>query len=390
MNTRLLTGPTFRARLLAFYERNRQALRVGGHVVAWAVFYFVFIHNTTFRIYEDNEQVVRTASIIELIRTVILYYFIGYYLLPTFLYRRNYANLVLILVVIFFIMYQINYSIFQYLVSISDGTHSGGKETHARRIATMLQEAGRLGCFTSLRVGIWNFLNSFGLPILAVVAKVFRDIISYQRRYVTAERDRFALELSFLKAQVNPHFLFNTLNSIYARIFDTDEQAANLVLQLSELMRYNLYETDQPSIGLDKELAYIQNYLDLERNRLTDQNVVIDYEQKGNPAGYQIAPLLLIAFVENAFKHGIRGATLPAYVQVRAEVGEGDLVFKVENSVPPKRSVVERAPISGGVGLGNVRRRLDALYGGRYTLDVTATEKTYTVNLTIRLEAALA
>ncbi|QJD81041.1 sensor histidine kinase [Spirosoma rhododendri] len=192
--------------------------------------------------------------------------------------------------------------------------------------------------------------------------------------------------MSFLKAQVNPHFLLNTLNSVYARIFEADQQAADLVLHLSELMRYNLYETDQPRIGLDKELAYIQNYLDLERNRLSGQDVLIDYEQSGEPAHYQIAPLLLIAFVENAFKHGVKGATQPAYVQVRAEVDTaGQFIFAVENSLPSRQPVALGAGRSGGVGLANVRRRLEALYAGHYSLITQADETTYTVTLTINL-----
>lgn len=390
MNARMSAGPPVRNRLLAFYDRNRRIVRVAGHTLAWIIFYFVFINGTYGRVFNDNLRVTNTASIVEFIKTTLLFYFIGYYVLPKFLYKRNYMGLFIISSVVFFVVYQVDYYLFYYLESISNDVDTDGKETYAKKVFTMLQEAGWLGCFTNLRVCNWNLLYGFGLPILILIIKVFRDIINYQKRLVLAERDKFALELAFLKAQINPHFLFNTLNSVYARIFDTDEQAANLVLQLSELMRYNLYETDQAKITLDKELAYLQNYLDLERNRLADQNVLIDYQQQGDPSAYQIAPLLLITFVENAFKHGVKGSTTPAYVQVTADIREEGLRFTVENSVPPKRSAVERAPKSGGVGLGNVRRRLEALYTGRYTLSVTATDDTYVVCLTIQLETTTA
>lgn len=226
----------------------------------------------------------------------------------------------------------------------------------------------------------------FFLPILLLVFKAFRDLINYQKRIITVERDKFELELDFLKSQVNPHFLFNTLNSVYADVFDTNEKAADLILRLSELMRYNLYETNLPKIALDKELAYIQNYLNLERNRLSDRYVVIDYEQSGQLEQYQIAPLLLIAFVENAFKHGVKGATEPAYVQVSASVTAGQLLFRVENSIPDKLPVGEPDRKSGGVGLNNVRRRLDTLYKDNYELVVTTSEGRYEVTLILQVE----
>lgn len=256
----------------------------------------------------------------------------------------------------------------------------------------LFEKAGVFGFITDASVSFYSFLWSFPFAIMVLIVRAFRDILNLRLKNLQLEKDKINLELDFLKAQVNPHFLFNTLNSVYARVFDSDEQAADLVLRLSELMRYNLYETDVEKITLDKELSYVQNYLDLERNRLSDQYVVIDYNQNGDPSTYQIAPLLLIAFVENAFKHGVKGATEPAYVQVSATITEGQLVFQVENSVPRKRKT---APVeasaepdrkSGGIGLGNVRRRLEALYKGRYELVVTPAEDSYTTALTIQVE----
>ena len=137
-------------------------------------------------------------------------------------------------------------------------------------------------------------------------------------------------------------------------------------------MRYNLYETNQPRVDLAKELAYIQNYLDLERNRLEGQPVVITYNQSGDVAPYQVAPLLLIAFVENAFKHGVRGGDKNAFVRVQADVTDHRLVFMVENSVPPSRQVAnDPVKKSGGVGLDNVRRRLGTLYPNQHELIIS-------------------
>ncbi|WP_020598132.1 sensor histidine kinase [Spirosoma panaciterrae] len=370
--------------ILGFYESNRQTIRGFWHILMWIAVYFLLIRSTAPRIFEDNTKVINTASFVDLLQTIVLYYLIGYYIFPRLFYQRYYATLLLSLVFIFFCVYQLNYNLFYYLASIS--TQNQQRNTYAIKIATMLKESGWLGCFTNLRISLWNLSYGFFLPMLLLVFKAFRDIITYQKRIVTVERDKFELELSFLKAQVNPHFLFNTLNSIYADIFDTNEKAADLVLRLSELMRYNLYETDSPKIALDKELAYIQNYLDLERNRLSDQYVVIDYKQSGNSSIFQITPLLLIAFVENAFKHGIKGTTEPAYVQVRTSLLEDQLIFQVENSIPLKRPLGEPDKKSGGIGLDNIRRRLEALYKGNYELITNIAATTYTVTLKIKVE----
>ncbi|QJD81040.1 sensor histidine kinase [Spirosoma rhododendri] len=253
---------------------------------------------------------------------------------------------------------------------------------------TVYRRGGIFGFIIDGNAAVTSILWSYQLVIILIAIRAFRDILQLRTQYYRSEQDRLRLEVDFLKTQVNPHFLFNTLNSVYARIFEADQQAADLVLHLSELMRYNLYETDQPRIGLDKELAYIQNYLDLERNRLSGQDVLIDYEQSGEPTHYQIAPLLLIAFVENAFKHGVKGATQPAYVQVRAEIDpDGHLTFIVENSLPERKQAPTTTGVrSGGVGLVNVRRRLEALYNDQYVLNTTIGQRTYAVTLTVQLE----
>ena len=356
----------------------------------WVLVYFLLFRTNIPRLFDDNDQVTNISCLVALLETVFVYYFVGFYIFPTFFYRRKYLLFLLSLTGIFFLTYQINYTELAYLASISNGRRATGEITYARKIFALLRQAGRLGCFTDLRVALWHLSYGFFAPILMLVYRGFSDIIGYQRKVVAAERDKFALELDFLRSQINPHSLFNVLNSVYADVFETNEKAADLVLRLSELMRYNLYEADVPRIGLDKELAYIQNYLDLERNRLSGQDVSIEYAQTGNFENYQIAPLLLIAFVENAFKHGVKGAKSAACVEVFTSVENGQFTFQVENSIAPKRQMPVReavtVPKSGGIGLGNVQRRLDALYKGRYGLMLTPAEDRYTVVLTIQLD----
>lgn len=384
MNSPAIAPP----RLIAFIQRHWTQIRPLLHVMCWLLLYLLLLRPTTPRIFNDNALVINTVLIASLLETIVIHYFVSLVVFPKFLYRQAYLKSATIFLLLFFFVYQINTILFNYLSIISDQIGTDHKPTYAVTIAHMVQQAGFWGCFTDLRAALWNLSFGLFLPILTLITQGFNDLIRYQRRLVEAERVRLMLEVDFLKSQVNPHFLFNTLNSVYARIFEADQQAADLVLHLAELMRYNLYETDQPRISLDKELAYIQHYLDLERNRLADQPVIIDYEQSGQPAHYQVAPLLLIAFVENAFKHGVKGAIQPAYVQVRAELDPtGRFVFTVENSLPQRQLTAAPTEVrSGGVGLANVRRRLEALYAGRYTLDTTADQQAYTIMLTVQLE----
>ena len=350
-------------------------------VLLWGLFWFFQRYLVVGFFYKDSLTVMNWLTVGLTLQTVITYYVFGYIVFPRYVYKLNPLYVAGCLFIWHALIYQTNYVLFDYLQKINTGTR-------IERDWGLLNGAGLFGFVTNGVASFWSFFYSLPFALIFIGILAVKDIIAYRVRNVQLEKDKLNLELDFLKAQVNPHFLFNTLNSVYARVFDSDEQAADLVLRLSELMRYNLYETDVSRIALEKELGYVQNYLDLERNRLSDQYVVIDYEQIGSPDAYQIAPLLLIAFVENAFKHGVKGLTEPAYVQVSSIVTDGKLIFRVENSVPHRReaAITEPPAKSGGIGLGNVSRRLETLYKGRYELVVTPAEASYTVVLTIQVE----
>lgn len=367
-----------------FYGRYRNAFRLAIHITLWLITAVLASYTipiaTKGYTFATNKLIITT-----IVQTMAYYYIMGYVILPRYLYHFRPVKLIVWSAIIFFFIHLSNYLIFSYLHQLGETTTEA--DEYVNRNWHRFKEAGLFGCFTNFRIFLLNIVYSTNVALLYLLPKICKDVITVRFRSLRLEKDKLALELTFLKAQVSPHFLFNTLNSVYADVFDTNEKAADLILRLSELMRYNLYETDLPKITLDKELAYIQNYLDLERNRLSDQYLVIDYEQSGPLEQYQIAPLLLITFVENAFKHGVKGATEPAYVQINADVLSGKLVFRVENSVPAKRLVTETTEKkSGGIGLNNVRRRLGILYDGQYELITNKTETTYTVTLTMQVE----
>lgn len=345
----------------------------------WLLYAFVIRYVIVENFYNDSLFIMNWIAVGLLLQTVLIYYVFGDYIFPRYIYKLNVLLFILHFALFHIVIYESNYFIFWAL----------SHYPHAERLARdwqRLQQAGLLGFATDGVTSFWSFFYSSPFAIILLTVKAVRDYSDLRLKNVKLERDKLNIELNYLKTQVNPHFLFNTLNSVYSSVFEVDEKASTLILQLAELMRYNLYETDLPRIALEKELTYIQNYLNLERNRLGDPYIVIDYEQTGDPAPYQIAPLLLITFVENAFKHGVRNSVAPAYVQVIADVTSQAFIFRVENSIPTSHPFAANPKKSGGIGLTNVRQRLEALYADRYTLTITSSEQDYSVVLTLQLE----
>ncbi|HTJ15030.1 MAG TPA: histidine kinase [Dinghuibacter sp.] len=200
-----------------------------------------------------------------------------------------------------------------------------------------------------------------------------------ERQVHELQKQQLRLELEYLKAQMNPHFLFNTLNNIYSLAQEQSGQTAPLVARLSELMRYVLYDSEAERVPLSSEVGFIRNYMDIESVRYPDR-IDVRFDWQGESQGVQIEPLLLIPFVENAFKHGIREELAKGFVEVISLLSDGELTFEVRNSKP-----ANRAPTTGGLGLRNVRKRLDLLYPGKHRLVVSDTPDGFAVSLTLQL-----
>jgi sensor histidine kinase YesM len=205
--------------------------------------------------------------------------------------------------------------------------------------------------------------------------------VNLEKEKFKLERENLRLELNLLKSQINPHFFFNTLNNIYSLVEDKDELAASIILRLSDLMRYSLYESNHDLIPLQQELNFIQNYVELEKIRQKGC-VSITYQIDKIPAHLSTPPLILVTFVENAFKHGVKTTIDASWVNIRVHVEGNELSFCIQNSKPHKRS---RDVKPGGIGLANVRRRLDLTYPDRYKLLIQNEPDSYTVDLKLKL-----
>lgn len=218
-------------------------------------------------------------------------------------------------------------------------------------------------------------------PLVFMIGfSVLHHVFKLRDKTEKLEKENLQSELKFLRAQINPHFFFNTLNSLYGLTQEKSDRAPEVVLKLSELMSFVLYETDQERIQLSKELKYIKNYIELEEIRYGDR-FVCNLSIHGNTE-VLIPPLLMLPFIENSFKHGIKHESDKGWVNINVSVAEKKFVFKIENSIG---EISTQNKGQNGLGIANVKRRLELLYPESHELSYSKSEKQFKVNLEIDL-----
>ncbi|MBL7825213.1 MAG: histidine kinase [Saprospiraceae bacterium] len=232
---------------------------------------------------------------------------------------------------------------------------------------------------------VWIFWGNLVVTIISTILRVIMDWWRYQNEKQVLLTQTIQSELRFLKSQINPHFLFNTLNNLYALTLKKSDKAPEIVLKLSEIMRYMLYECNERRVPLSREIQYIYNYLDLERLR-QPKDADIRFIVEGNISNQIVAPLLFVPFLENSFKHGLNHMVTGAgFVRLSLLVSDEDLEFSIENSKVDQIPKENHAR-SGGIGLVNVRQRLNILYPENHTLEITDEPNRYVVTLRLKLD----
>ncbi|WP_299821723.1 histidine kinase [uncultured Pontibacter sp.] len=220
--------------------------------------------------------------------------------------------------------------------------------------------------YTTITFSYYIFDNIYwSLPgiFMGGVVWAFESTIQKERENRTLRQEKTQAELSFLKTQINPHFLYNTLNYIYSLAYPVSDKLGNAVIKLSELMRYMLHESKDGKVELQKEVDYLQNYLDIYRLRFED-NFFVHFTLQGHVNGQRVPSLVLIPFVENALKHGVvDDAATP--ISINLLLQNKELYFEVSNHINKNQK-----DQTTGIGLPNIRRRLDLIYPGKYELEV--------------------
>jgi sensor histidine kinase YesM len=309
-----------------------------------------------------------TNSVLGIIPQIAFTYILIYLLLPRLLIKEKYIAFTFSLLVALFVSIIIFFSSFRFInpyIRIAFGL-----PPRVLPIKELITHSLDLVLFNCPTIGG-----------IAVGIKLLKYWWLKQKESQQLATAKASAELQLLKAQVHPHFLFNTLNNIYSFTLSASPEAPELVKKLSDILRYIIYECNQPGVPLKKELSMIQDYMSLENIRYGEQ-MDMQVAIRDDDSGKMIAPLLLIPFVENSFKHGASKMLSKPRVILDITISNETLYFKLSNSKPKEYIIRHNA---GGIGLVNVQKRLQLLYPGRHTLLMTEEQEYFTVILEIDL-----
>ncbi len=228
---------------------------------------------------------------------------------------------------------------------------------------------------------VQGVINHFFIVSFVSLLRFAADWLELDSGRKELEKEKLTAELNFLKAQVNPHFLFNTLNNLYYLAYSKSDNTTKVIAKLSQMMRYMIYDSNCPKVQLIEEIEYMQNYISLERLRLND-HIPLAFDIEGATDSIQITPLILITFLENAFKHGVSNNNNQSWIKVKLNIDSQNLVYSVDNSKVTSKPEAEE---KSGIGLLNVKRRLELSYPGKHKLDFEDYRDRFFVRLTINL-----
>lgn len=223
------------------------------------------------------------------------------------------------------------------------------------------------------------FVTTLIYTVISVMISFFVGWIKAQQQKDELQKQSQQAEIALLRSQINPHFLFNTLNNLYSLVYRKSDEAPGALMKLSDILRYVLYECNTDKVSLKKELTYIQSYIELQQMRINTQNF-IQFNITGNPEGKRISPMLLTTFIENAIKHGNKNVKAPGII---IDINCEDRIFKLQiiNYLSENESI-NKDP-QKGIGMQNVRRRLELIYPERHELSINIRQNAYYVKLTL-------
>ncbi len=224
---------------------------------------------------------------------------------------------------------------------------------------------------------LYLMLETFFMVAIAFGIKLVKKWLEQQQEKHEMEKKNLQTELNFLKTQLHPHFLFNTMNNLYALSLEKSSKTSEGIAKISDLLRSVLYECNESEVALEKEINLIENYIDLEKMRFGNE-LNVEFQITGNTTDAKIAPMLLFTFVENCFKHGSRNPAENPFIKIEIKVNKSNINFLAENS-----KLETKAEKQGGIGLQNVKKRLDILYADRHKLSVENKKYTFLVHLVI-------
>lgn len=350
--------------------------RVQMHFIFWliwgAIYYLAVISGVTweYRLW---------ATLTSIFRTALIYYALAYFILSNFT-EKNKLILALQILVLYVGFWYMLYLFYKYAI---DNKVYNFKSKYYDYMLNYVQ-SGTKELYNTKDLFFELFYSFQGVAPIFLL-KVSRLMAISNQKSIKLEKEKTELELIFLRLQLNPHFLLNTLNNIYSQVISKQENASQAILTLADLLSYILYEASSEKVPLKQEIKFLRDYMDLEKLRNSD-NVKISFEIEGDMKGLKIVPLILISFVENAFKHGISDSTLPSYIDLQIKISEEtqQLNFIIKNS-KPRVERVRNLSQGGGIGLVNTRKRLEMVYPDRHSLIIKNEQNFFLVSLSMNL-----
>lgn len=334
------------------------------HFLFWLGVYIYFVGTVNMAYYSGYEEVLAHFAIYILCQVIVAYTCL-FFLIPRFLTpKKNIQftmSLLLLLVCVFviFIGFREYYHLPKYFKADDNSIYDSNKFFWEKLL--------------NLRIFFGKSTIILTPTILLVVAKFYRE----RQTYLQLNKQKVSTELSVLKHQLNPHFLFNTLNNLYALSINKSDEAPEVIAKLSEMLDYMLYGCNDKYVSLKKEIELIENYLALEKVRY-DERVDISFN-KNVETDVRIAPLILLTFIENAFKHGVSQELNKAHIHIKIFIEEKFIQFDISNSIARNITLMNKETI----GLTNVKKQLELLYLDSYSLDIK--EETDSFNVRLKL-----
>lgn len=327
------------------------------HIFFWmlvfTIWYFLRVDD-----YSSHKKAL-AVTFIKVFELALMIYITNYILIPRLLYKKQYVWFALVFVTLIF----------------------GSSIIKMNILGRLINNPALINWSDDLRGSLYNnIIPHFFLVIAGAAVKLLLDFGELQKRMVETAKEKAEAELNFLKSQINPHFVFNSLNSVYFLIHKDNPEARGALHKFSEMLRYQLYEVKDSKIPIEKEIHYLKDYVDLQQLR-KDEKYSVQFNCAADVKGFSIEPLLLIPFVENAFKHISHSADKSNFVKMDMFRVNNTFVFQVTNSKEEQRTTEQ----PGGIGLNNVKRRLELLYHGKHELKIDNEPTTFTVQLNLHL-----
>jgi len=336
------------------------------HIIFWFV-YFVLNTLRWGSFFNDYDYALKTGILGFMIHMSLSYLNI-YFLMPKFIFKKKYLSYIILLITALFVALLLKFNLTYLLISHNvwpEGPEVIDHLTINYSIDMMIGELYVITFVTSIKVTL--------------------DWIYEHKRVTDLEKAQMESELLFLRTQISPHFFFNTLNNIYSLALEKSNKTPQIILKLSDLMRYLLYEARNKRISLEKEILCIQDYLDLEKLRYGEQ-LELQMNITGDIIGKQIAPLLLLSFIENAFKHGVNKSIGKVKITIDFKITDGFLYFSISNPTPTMEKQNEKNKKPIGIGIKNVKKRLALGYNKKdYNLSIKNNDNIFHVNFKIKV-----